>query len=286
MRFMPFRRGTGASGPSGNLFQRVLSAAALAAIIGSGLLFFNEFFFTVGTMVFVALGLFEFFTMLRERRAPCYRLFGVSIGSLLPLIVFLQEGLTQSGDVWFIVLSSFALFIVQFSRKDNPQALEAIALTLFGIMYVGWFLSFVIKIRFLPMGSLWLGYLFVVTKAGDIAAYAVGRLWGRHALIPHISPRKTLEGMWGGLIASAGVSALFRPLLPVEWPWITAAGIGFILGLLGQCGDLSSSLIKRYCGVKDSGRMVPGFGGFLDVMDSVLFTVPMFFFYLKAHLFI
>jgi phosphatidate cytidylyltransferase len=134
----------------------------------------------------------------------------------------------------------------------------------------------------MPDGHLWIAYLIAVTKIGDIAAYFIGSLWGRHSLIPHISPKKSVEGTLAGLSASVLVSAAFAGHLPVAFGAWQLAGIGLVTGIVAQCGDLSESLIKRYCGAKDSSRTIPGFGGLLDVMDSVLFTAPLFYFFLNG----
>lgn len=288
MRFGPDASpplGIAGSAPSSgevNFLPRVLSAICLGALIASALFFFPPWFFSAGTCVFILVGLFEFFTMLRKRGAPCFRLFGVVIGAIIPLVVHFQLGVTQSGEVLFIVLASLGLFIIQLSKNENPSALEGIAITFFGIMYVSWFLSYLIKIRYLTGGEVWIFYLLAVTKVGDMAAYGVGQFFGRHALIPHISPKKTIEGTGAGLASSTVASLCFYGLLPYPFSFINLIVLGILLGLVGQCGDLSESLIKRYCGVKDSGKVIPGMGGVLDIADSVLLTTPLFFFFLKT----
>jgi len=189
-------------------------------------------------------------------------------------------GLTASGDVLFVVLSCFCLFVIQFARSDHPRALEGIALTFFGMMYIGWFLSFLVKIKFMEAGALWIVFLIVVTKISDVAAFTIGSLFGHNSLIPHISPKKTIEGTLAGLVASALVAMTFINHLPFDFGLMHLFLLGLSMGLIGQCGDLSESLIKRYCVTKDSGKALPGFGGVLDILDSVLFTSPLFYFYL------
>ena len=161
-----------------------------------------------------------------------------------------------------------------------------ISLTLFGILYVSWFLSFFIKMRFLEGGPWWVAYLVGVTKAGDIGAYFVGSLCGRHShsLIPHISPKKTIEGMLGGLLASIMASLAMGRYLPLHFSVWHVLVLGFLIGIVGQIGDLSESLMKRFSSAKDSGGILPGIGGVLDSVDSVLFTAPIFYFHLKVFL--
>ena len=159
-----------------------------------------------------------------------------------------------------------------------------ISLTLFGILYISWFLSFLIKIRFLEGGVIWVAYLLAVTKAGDIGAYAVGTLFGRHSLMPHISPKKSVEGTLGGLLVSALVSLSLGPTLPLNFEMFHLLVLGLLIGVIGQIGDLSESLMKRFCNAKDSGNFLPGMGGFLDAVDSILFTAPIFYFHLKIYI--
>jgi phosphatidate cytidylyltransferase len=244
----------------------------------------GEFWFGVQVVVFVALALHEFLTLLKKSQVPVYRLFGIAMGVVIPTIVYMEMGSTQSGEILFLVLGCLFLFLLQFFRRDNAEALAGIALTLFGILYISWFLSFLIKIRFLPDGARWAAYLIVVTKSADIGAYLVGSLLGRHALIPHVSPKKTVEGALGGMVTSLGVSVALGPLLPVHLGVPHLAIVGAMIGIVGQIGDLSASLMKRFCRAKDSGNLVPGMGGFLDVVDSILFTAPIFYFHLKLIL--
>jgi len=126
--------------------------------------------------------------------------------------------------------------------------------------------------------------LIVVTKFSDMGAYLVGSVIGRHQMIPHISPKKTWEGFAGALGLSLLASlALFR-LMPGHLSllnWTHAIVLGLILGFAAVVGDLAESIIKRSTGVKDSGNFLPGIGGALDLVDSLLFTAPLLFFYLR-----
>lgn len=264
--------------------KRIFTSTLLLGVTAYILFFTNPFFFSLEVAFFVGLALFEFLNLLRKVNIPVYRLFGVVMGVSIPLLVYMELGLTQSGEVLFIILGCLFLFLLQFFHKDNSQALVGIALTLFGILYISWFLSFVIKIRFLDGGVIWVAYLVAVTKAADIGAYLVGTLCGRHSLIPHISPRKTVEGTLGGLALSVLVSLALGAYLPARLPGSHLLVLGFLIGVVGQIGDLSESLMKRFCSAKDSSSVLPGMGGFLDAVDSILFTAPIFYFHLKVIL--
>ena len=268
----------------GTPVKRILTSTLLIGMTVALLFFTKPFYFCLEVVFFIALALMEFLNLLRKENVPVYRLFGVAMGILIPVIVFVELGLAQSGEILFLVLGCLFLFLLQFFHKDNSQALIGISLTLFGILYISWFLRFLIKIRFLEGGTLWVAYLLAVTKAGDIGAYIVGTLFGRHSLIPHISPKKSVEGTLGGLLGSLLVSFWLRHFLPLQFTLIHVLVLGLLIGVVGQIGDLSESLMKRFCNAKDSGDLLPGMGGVLDAVDSILFTAPIFYFHLKIYL--
>jgi phosphatidate cytidylyltransferase len=141
-----------------------------------------------------------------------------------------------------------------------------------------------IKLRVVPPlnmdGRMLILYLIIVTKSGDIGAYIIGTLWGRHQLIPRISPKKSIEGTVASVIISFSAAVLCKGLLPAV-SLANIFAIGALLSIIGQIGDLSESLIKRDCGVKDSGSVFPGLGGMLDMIDSLIFTAPILYFYLR-----
>jgi phosphatidate cytidylyltransferase len=265
-----------------SFLYRVATSSVLIALSAAILFFTSPFWFALEVTVFVALALFEFLELIKKQGIPVYRLFGVVMGVSIPAIVYMELGHTQSGEVLLIILGCLFLFVLQFFHKDHSQALVGIALTLFGILYISWFLSFLIRMRFLQGGILWIAYLLAVTKATDIGAYTAGTLFGRHSLIPHVSPKKSVEGTLGGLMLSVLVSVALKPFLPLDFSWMHLVILGILIGGVGQIGDLSESLMKRFCGVKDSGHLLPGMGGVLDAVDSILFTAPIFYFHLKV----
>lgn len=267
-----------------DLPQRILTSLVVVGVTAFNLFCLDEFWFTAEVFAFIALALFEFFTLLRNKKVPCFRLFGVAMGLIIAVIVAMEQGTNHSGEILFLILGCLFLFLLQFSRKDNSDALVGISLTLFGILYVGWFLTFLIRLRYLEGGVIWIAYLISVTKAADIGAYLVGSTIGKNRLIPHVSPNKSVEGMFGGLAGSVLASLLFYKHLPLDFSLPHLLILGLLIGIVGQIGDLSESLMKRFCEVKDSGRILPGMGGVLDAVDSILFTAPIFYFHLKLFL--
>ncbi|MDD3089675.1 MAG: phosphatidate cytidylyltransferase, partial [Candidatus Omnitrophica bacterium] len=181
-----------------------------------------------------------------------------------------------------IVGASLYTLTLQFLRRDNAKDhLVSTALTMFSLMYIGWFFSFLVKIRLLDNGANLALFLILVTKSADMGAYAVGSLMGRHELIPRISPNKTKEGTLGGVLISVLTAMVLGKIL-THYPAAHLVVLGGAVAVLGQIGDLAESLIKRDCGVKDSGVYFAGIGGMLDLVDSLLFTAPFFYFYVRS----
>ena len=150
---------------------------------------------------------------------------------------------------------------------------------LLGLLYVGFPLSTVVSTRTLPSGEWLVLFLAVVTWASDIGAYYAGTLWGKRPLLPSISPKKTIEGVLGGLVLAIGVALLAQQWFASHLSASDAIILGVLLTMVGLIGDLFESFIKRRAGVKDSGGILPGHGGMLDRLDSLLFTAPTFYYY-------
>jgi len=150
---------------------------------------------------------------------------------------------------------------------------------LLGVLYVGFPLGTVVSTRTLPGGEWLVLFLAVVTWASDTGAYYAGTLWGKHPLLPSISPKKTIEGVLGGLVLTVGVALLAQQWFASQLSLTDAAILGVLLTIVGLFGDLFESMIKRRTGVKDSGGILPGHGGMLDRLDSLLFTAPTFYYY-------
>jgi phosphatidate cytidylyltransferase len=153
------------------------------------------------------------------------------------------------------------------------------AYTVSGIIYIGWLLSHFVALRELVSGSDWVFFALFVTFASDSAAYFIGRAIGKHYLAPSISPKKTLEGAAGGVVGAICVGLLLVMLLNLPISYIHAVILSIAVSIFGQLGDLLESLFKRRMGVKDSGKAMPGHGGFLDRMDSVVFAGVFVYYY-------
>ena len=178
-------------------------------------------------------------------------------------------------------VAAFVLIFVAYICRGGSVPFDRIVTLFFGIFYVALLSSFLILLRAVPAGVSLVFFLLFVTWAGDIGAYLIGRALGSHPLCPRVSPAKTVEGSCGGVLfslaAAFGCRALFMQNITPAHCIAMAAGIN----ILNQIGDLSESAIKRACGVKDSGRILPGHGGVLDRIDSLLFAAPFLYYYIR-----
>ncbi len=260
--------------------KRLVASVLLIAIIFSTI--FIDWICGLVVIIFIVLGLYEFFTMVEKKGIKIYKYFGIGMGTVIPLSIVFNFELTKGWELLFIVLALLILILMQFTRRDTNGTIVGISTTLFGILYVSWFLSFMIKIRYLNGGVGLFITVLLITKLGDIGAYIIGSRFGKTPLIPRISPKKTVEGAIGGLLFSIIGALISKSFLDLSYFHLIC--IGIFLGILAQLGDLSESLIKRDCQVKDSGKIFWSMGGALDVIDSLIFTAPVFYFYMNRIL--
>jgi phosphatidate cytidylyltransferase len=256
------------------LRQRLLVAViglplGLAAIILGG-----YFLFGFG-IVLTLLGLHEYFTLVRPYRPNL--LVGYVSGAAVVICCFIfakypKLGFSgQEGILIGLALMMAMIFMWSLLGKIGAHLVGRIALTAFGVVWVGIGFSYIMLVRFLPHGQSLAILLVVCTVVNDSFAYFVGRAIGRHRLAPRVSPKKTVEGSLGGLVG-AMIAAL---LVSVYSDWMSkgmAVVLGLVVGVAGQWGDLFESAVKRDFQVKDSGKLLPGHGGILDRFDAFLFA--------------
>jgi len=270
-------------------FQRTLSSIFLIVIIvftvslSKGSL---AFLTLLVSNVIIAFGLLDFMYITNRDGSKLLRTCGVISGIILNTFLFFRYFFGQSGSEILVagtVIILFSMFVIQIIRQETKFTIHGICTTLTGIIYVVWLFSYLIKIIYIShVDGRWLILvLAAITKSGDIFAYLIGSNFGKHKLIPKISPKKTVEGSIGGIIGSVLVAVFIIKITPVPvkmsgHSWI----LGIILGITGQLGDLIESMLKRNGSVKDSGQYIPGMGGVLDLLDSILFNAPIMYFYL------
>ena len=273
----------------------VLWTVVVAALFASNQ-YFSGFCFLVIMMGLAALGLAEFYGMVERVGLVCFKGWGVFGGMLLMASTFLYlsgalgshvaPAKANDFETGYLILFVLGLCIRQFVSRRNQAGMLAISTTLFGLMYVPWLLNFMQKIYFFPRadGRFYLIYFLVVTKFSDMGAYLIGSLIGRHKMIPRISPSKTWEGFGGAILfstlASLAFAVLAGPHLLGMNP-LHAVIVGVLLSVCAVVGDLVESRFKREANLKDSGKFLPGIGGILDLLDSLLFNAPIMYLYLR-----
>jgi phosphatidate cytidylyltransferase len=180
-----------------------------------------------------------------------------------------------------LLVGCLALLSVQALRGSIQRAVERWAFTTAGAIYVGLALSYFLRLRGLDAGLYWLIIALLGTWSSDTGAYFLGSATGKHKLAPRVSPNKSWEGVIGGIIAGVVVVGVLGLVLLDLSLWLGAA-LGVLLTAVGTVGDLSESVIKRQVGVKDSSHLIPGHGGMLDRIDSLLFVVPLVYYFAIA----
>jgi phosphatidate cytidylyltransferase len=271
----------------------MLRARVITALWGIPLLitiiWFGEPWFTISIAIWGVMAVLEFYRLLAASKVRSLTYFGL-IWTLLFIIsrnsdsrAILEAHHFDLNLLTPLLLTSAMLLslIWLLWRRQKEQAFSDWAWTIAGILYVGWLLSYLVALRGLDDGRNWVFFALFTTFASDTAAFFTGRALGRHRLAPYISPGKTREGAVGGILGAVIVSLLFilpTPLsLHLHWGQVIL--LGFLVSIFAQLGDLVESLFKRNMGVKDSGKLIPGHGGFLDRMDSLVFTGIVVYYY-------
>ena len=279
-------------------FARRLLFAVIAAPVVLGILLWGGAPLAALLAVASAIGAWEFFRLARGAGNQPLDDIGIALAGLTPLAVharYLGFYAVRPVDVLVIVLVVCALAL--WMRGSNGQPMASLAITFFGALYTGATLSFAYALRYhqYAMGGrdVTIGNTHLVVAAGgalvvlpvvatwatDIGAYAVGRAFGRRKLMPSVSPAKTVAGAVGGVVVSVLVTWVYAraALRPVAQLGLTPTGIvvfGTVISVAAQVGDLFESLLKREAGVKDSSQLIPGHGGLLDRVDSLIFVLP------------
>lgn len=257
--------------------------------------FFKPIFILLNAGI-ASLALAEYYHLTERKGFEPSMAFGIGATIAYTLVLALSFSYRQLAELPIIIL--LLLFLLSFLVFFNQQAssIGNLAVTVFGFVYLTIPLGCILSINyFFPSdgpkdGRLWLAYVLIVSKMTDIGAYFCGKIFGKTKLAPLISPKKTREGAWGGIAAALISSLLVSLLFPMmqmgssfQMTIWQSIWIGLLISILAQLGDLAESLLKRDAGVKDSSHL-PGLGGVLDVVDSLIFTLPLMYLLLKLHL--
>lgn len=275
---------------------RLLTAAiALPIIIASIVL---PVFFPVTVWLFVviagfalAAGLFEFYSLTRKLELKADAAIGY-IGAAALFVGFVFDAPAKEPDLLIatICLLVAAVLVSQTFRfqKDFSKMLTGIGVTILGVLYVAFLGGFLVAIRTgfetpTNLSTHLLAFFFLVIFGSDAGAYFTGRAFGKHKLAPAISPGKTVEGLCGGILAAAGFAALSTWWFFPELPYKCSIPLAIVLAIVGVLGDLAESAMKRGSKTKDAATILPGHGGLLDRLDSLLFGAPILYYFAKFY---
>jgi phosphatidate cytidylyltransferase len=270
------------------LVYSAIAIACVSLLVGFAYQPWMNFLLVLTIAVLTGVGVWEYARMAKTKGIePATNLMiGVAILEVLAFYISLAYPQWSKLALMMIALGFVSFFVAHFRNPEN--ALLHVAVEFFGVCYLAIPFSFMLAILYpkpeLADGRWWLFYLIAVTKITDVGGYFVGKLFGKHPLAPQLSPKKTIEGAIGGFCFAVALSLLFC----VFGRWVGwdlsfwhATWMGMVIGVLAQIGDLSESLLKRDASVKDS-NTIPGIGGVLDLVDSILFTSPVVYFFIRS----
>jgi len=279
--------------------NRLLTAAiALPILIASIIVpfFFPqypqlEWIFATFVAIAMIAGLFEFFSMTKkmELKADASVAF---LGFALFFLAFLFDAPAKAPDLLSITLVFFiiVLLITQTFRfqKDFSKILGGVGVTLLGVLYIAFLGGYLVSMRVgfenePGLSSKLLLYFFLVTMGSDVGAYFIGKGIGKRKLVPKISPNKTWEGFIGGILLATGFAALSTATFFWEFPYKVSIPLAVVMALVGVGGDLAESAMKRGSKTKDAANILPGHGGLLDRLDSLLFNAPILYYFARFY---
>ncbi|MFC2021186.1 phosphatidate cytidylyltransferase [Chloroflexota bacterium] len=234
--------------------------------------------FTVFSAIWGVMAVLEFYRLVAASKAQPLTYFGL----VFTLLFILSPHFKYDFFIPLLLTSLVVLPLIWLLlRAHRENAVAAWVWTVAGILYMGWLLSYLVALRDLDDGRNWIFFTLFITFTSDTVAFFAGRALGKRKLAPHISPSKTWEGAIGGILGAIIVSLFFTlpTFLHLPISWEQAVLLGLMVSIFGQLGDLAESLFKRNMGVKDSSKLIPGHGGFLDRIDSVVFAGVVVYYY-------
>jgi len=269
------------------IISSVVGLALLVLIVLS-----HQIVLGISAFIFSLIGIYEFYAALSKQGHKPIKPIGyiACLPVLLVGIFGLSDRVGNFTDVIrvlnYFLMAVYAVIIILLAHLvflNKSYKLVDLAITVFGILYVPFLLSFIVLTRNIENGLYFIWFIFIGAWGTDTFAYFSGILFGKRKIIPEISPKKTVEGTIGGIFGCMAITAIYgafiNNFLNIEVPLYHLAILGALNGIISQIGDWSASAIKRYAGIKDFGKIIPGHGGVLDRFDSVLLIGPVIYFY-------
>ncbi|MDQ3711678.1 MAG: phosphatidate cytidylyltransferase [Acidobacteriota bacterium] len=252
----------------------------------------NWLFLLVAALAFGA-GLFEFFTLTKKLELKADASIAY-LGAATFFVAFVFDAPAKAPDFLILTVVFFliAVLITQTFRfqKDFSKMLTGIGVTVLGVLYIAFLGGFIVSMRvgfentLVPfLSTKLLAFFFFVVMGADVGAYYVGKNLGKHKLIPKVSPNKTWEGVIGGLVLSSIFAALASAWFFPELPYKFSIPLAIVMSLIGVFGDLAESAMKRGSDAKDAATILPGHGGLLDRLDSMLFNAPILYYFARFY---
>ncbi len=282
-----------------NLVERILSAVVLLPIVAF-IVWWGEPLVSATVIGLAVVTLHELFALFRGGGYSPRRSAGFLSVVLFVVAARVRASVEPLDWTGFaLVTSILASLSAELPRRNRERSLLHWSLTLSGATYIGWTLAHFVLLRdiehplvstallrplHLDAGAAWIVFVLAVTFLSDTGAYFTGRTFGRHRMAPYISPKKSWEGAIGGVVVATFTGVLLIPLLGLPISFWAGGLLGTVGSLAGVAGDLAESLIKRQVDIKDSGKIIPGHGGILDRVDSLLFTAPVLYYMISIVL--
>ncbi|MEW6731202.1 MAG: phosphatidate cytidylyltransferase [Acidobacteriota bacterium] len=262
--------------------KRVISGIILLSLLGLSVWNDPPYFFIGFAALVMGLALWEFYGLAARVGYHCYRFLGYCAAAVT-LYAFSsnQFELILPMSVGLLLAMMIAALFESQDNKDFSKIMGSVASTFLGVFYVVVLAGFLVGVRVMASAphSQLLSLFFLIIAASDTGAYYTGRNLGRHKLAPRISPGKTIEGSLGGLVAAIAIAFIVKYTFFSQLPGWHALVLAIVMNIVGQLGDLFESLLKRGAGTKDAASIIPGHGGLLDRLDSVLFNAPLLYYY-------
>lgn len=258
--------------------KRLLSALILLPLFLLLVIYGGEGAFAIVVMGVAGISLWEFARLVEK---PPRALEVLALLGVIGLV-----GATYRGGVGWFALGVVLFLLLQLSSVvgrggEMEASLRQAALFFLGVLYVAGPLSLAVALRGMPGGGRYILLACGIVWVGDTVAFYSGLSLGRHPLAPRLSPKKSVEGSVGGLVASMGAASILTRVLGIPLGFFSSLLLGAVIGGAGQMGDLTESMIKRAFQVKDTGRLIPGHGGMLDRIDSLLFALPVLYLWVR-----
>ena len=259
------------------MFKARLISAFFIALFAFLTGFFGGIPLCLGMLLVSLQGLFELY---RANNVHKSTFAIISYLNTVAIYVFTYFGMGKF--MIYLLMVSILLYMGIFVFKFPKYSFSQVFVSFGGVFYISVMLMYLFLIRNLDNGIIFIWMIYAGSWGSDVGAYTFGKLFGKHKLVPNLSPKKTVEGAVGGIVASAFwgflFAVLFRDHIDIAMPYLTCACISAAASVVAQIGDLAASAIKRQCNIKDFGKCLPGHGGILDRYDSIIFVAPLVYF--------